>query len=576
MPRDAVIENSVVEEEPKEEEEEEEEDINDSQVLYRVHSKNRRNKIRNRNRNRSFNEASSKSLIISNELAETNEDGSETYVNNKKSDVSSKRKLQSRNSVVEEVTVEPIMISETVVDDDSINEISLENKKELIDKNNELIVLPQSSGVRKRKSSKKSKSKKSSNKTKASQKEKDELNEENDNSFITREADDLDISEIQKVDVENEEQGGQLIKPEKSNFVQYILGLIFYLIGLLKIFQRFQNKKTNKAIEDVKTREVEADEKQNFRVAENKKSNFRLVENDEPNFRLNQDKKQNFRLLKSKDRPRQLEQNKHEIVNDIKTIVNNKDINLNDKEKLNVVKEILNESDIKEDKIIKGDNTKTIIRTVLSPFLIYIIGKGLVSLPDKSEFIELTFDQFNIAEEQIPIFLLFVNGIFVLLLKGMVESVNYIKSRFSISDESDEVNKYIERAYNLNRILITNLILYAIAIFGASVNSNADVSLVSQLSVLFTILSIPYAVLVMLDRHHYLPLPQGALLYIYLSGCVPIRLINRGELYEKIITLPDTLREGFSSIYLTPSELYEKLLALPSRIREIRQNTIHY
>jgi len=186
--------------------------------------------------------------------------------------------------------------------------------------------------------------------------------------------------------------------------------------------------------------------------------------------------------------------------------------------------------------------------------------------------IELAFEQINIAEEQIPIFLLFANGMFVIALKGIVDSANLVNSHYHVENKS----KYFTRIVNLNRIMITNIILFAIAVFGTSINSNANVSLVSQLSVLYTILSIPYAILVMLDYHHYLPLPQGALLFMYITGCVPTRLINRGGLYEKIITLPDTLREGFSSIYLSPNELYEKLITLPSRIREIRQNTIHY
>jgi len=136
-------------------------------------------------------------------------------------------------------------------------------------------------------------------------------------------------------------------------------------------------------------------------------------------------------------------------------------------------------------------------------------------------------------------------------------------------------NKYINRARNLSNISIINLVLYAIAAFGTSVNLNANVSLVSQLSILYTLLNIPYSALVMSDNHHYLPLPQGALLYIFLSGCIPFRLINRGDLYEKLLTFPSTTRDEISSKLMTPKEFYETFVTLNVRLREIGQNQIH-
>jgi len=81
--------------------------------------------------------------------------------------------------------------------------------------------------------------------------------------------------------------------------------------------------------------------------------------------------------------------------------------------------------------------------------------------------------------------------------------------------------------------------------------------------------------LVMSDNHHYLPLPQGALFSMILSGCIPLRLINRGELYEKLLTFPSTTRDEISSRILTPQEFYETFVTLNARLREIRQNQIH-
>ncbi|ORX44844.1 hypothetical protein BCR36DRAFT_300646 [Piromyces finnis] len=538
MPRDENIENTEKEET---EEEIEDGDINDSKVLYRVYSKNRRNKIRNRKRNKSF-ETSSKTANIPNEFTENKEDQSETYVN-KKIDECNSRILN--NSIIEEATDEQLMMSETIIDDDLINEVPLENKNKLIDhNNNEIIILSQSTSGKKRRNSKKSKSKKSSNKKKILTKN-NELSEEYNSDNIKDSGNGTDLSEVKNKNISSEIQTDKLIEYDKFSFIKYIISLIFYLIGLFNIFQKSQkNNKINNTTEDVKSKEIKINEKSNFK--------------------LTKDEKPNFRLRKTNNLSRQSKKNENDDVNVMK-ITNNKDINLTDKEKINIVEDKINNKSF--------NDKKTILRILLLPFLIYIIGKSLMLLPDKSDIIELVFDQFNISEEQIPIFLLFVNGIFVLLLKCMIESINYIKSQFR-SLEKD--NTYIDRAYNLSRILITNLVLYAIAVFGTSVNSNTNVSLISQLSVLYTILTIPYTILVMLDNHHYLPLPQGVLLFIFISGCVPIRLINRGELYEKIITLPDTISECFSSIYLSPSELYNKLVTLPSRIHEIRQNTIHY
>jgi len=136
-------------------------------------------------------------------------------------------------------------------------------------------------------------------------------------------------------------------------------------------------------------------------------------------------------------------------------------------------------------------------------------------------------------------------------------------------------NVYVNRANNLSNISIINLVVYAIAALGSSINLNSNVSLVSQLSVLYTILNIPYSMLVMTDNHHYLPLPQGALLSMISSGCVPLRLINRGEIYEKLLTFPSTTRDEISSKLLSPQEFIETFKTLNARLREIRQNQIH-
>jgi len=296
------------------------------------------------------------------------------------------------------------------------------------------------------------------------------------------------------------------------------------------------------------------DEKQNFRLGKNKKSNFRLDKIEKQNFRHDEDEKPNFRQRKSKNRIRQPDDEESKTLDDIKTILKNKDIDINDIRDL-ITKE--NEIDNKKVNIFwifKRTALISFVQYILIPILIYLIGKILVSLPDVSEYIGIIFGQFNIPEEHVPMFLLLVNGIFVIMFNGMIGSIHYLRSYLEKTYGKDaEIAgmKYIDRACNLSRISVNNFVLYAIGVFGTLINSNANISLVAQLSVLYAILTIPYSVLVMMDRHYYLPLPQGALLFIYLSGCLSSRLLERGELYEKLVTLPAT-------------------------IREIRRNTIHY
>ncbi|KAL6617123.1 hypothetical protein U3516DRAFT_546386, partial [Neocallimastix sp. 'constans'] len=226
---------------------------------------------------------------------------------------------------------------------------------------------------------------------------------------------------------------------------------------------------------------------------------------------------------------------------------------INTNKKLGLFKIITNKLKeiIKPSKDVTGNNELIInmamisfIRMILNPILIFLIGRAFVSLPDVSNTIELVFEQFNISEENIPMVLLLLNGIIILIFSGIIGSINYYKSYLERTYGSNtEIigKKYIDRVCNLGRISMNNFILYAIGVFGTLLNSNANISQVSQLSLLYTVLLIPYSILVMVDYHHYLPLPQGALLYIYLYGCLSSK-INSKNLYQEILSLPETIK----------------------------------
>jgi len=302
----------LIETEPKEEEitesESSDDDFNDSQMRYRVHSKNRKNKLRNLRRSRSFLEAS-RSVVLPNENTEEKEDESETYVN-KKSEISFNGKKQITDSVVEDAIVEPIIISETVVDDDSINEETLLSKKDFVN-DSEFIVLPESNGLRNRKASKKSKKRKSK-KSKSVINDKEVLSDDGDTSFITRQVDDLDLSEIKKVDAENEPSEKTEENAEKMNIIQIIIGYILYLIKLFKLFvQKLQNKEENSS--EKPNFQLTKSEPSNFRLPEDEKENFSNAEDEKENFSFAAENKPNFRQRKSKkSRNRQAKQSESE------------------------------------------------------------------------------------------------------------------------------------------------------------------------------------------------------------------------------------------------------------------------
>ncbi|ORX88261.1 hypothetical protein BCR32DRAFT_288767 [Anaeromyces robustus] len=188
----------------------------------------------------------------------------------------------------------------------------------------------------------------------------------------------------------------------------------------------------------------------------------------------------------------------------------------------------------------------SIIRAILSPLLIYGIGKILSLIPDFSPILEIIFEQFGIIEEHIPIFLLLLNGIVVLFLNGIVTSFNFLKPYIEKTygkQGKDEGNKFIERARNLSSISLINFVLFTIGVIGTLISPQANISKVAQLSVLYMILLIPYSILVMMDLHHYLPLPQGALLYIYVYGFLSLKSFNQQKFFEKLIKLPSTIKE---------------------------------
>jgi len=266
-PRETLVETESKEIET---ESESEEDYNDSQIPYRVYSKNRRNKIRNQNRNKSF-ESVSRSEILPSEIIEEKEDESETYVN-KKYKISHKGSKPFDNSSVEEILVEPITISETVVDYDSPSEKTLLNKKEYMN----------DTGLRNRKTGKKS-NKRKSKKSKLVVDEKKHLSDDGD-SFIARKIDDNDLSKVNNTNAENEHNE----KQEKLNLIQIIIGYILYL---LKLFNLLIKRSNNSEEENIS-------EKPKFELIKSESSNSELPEKTE-NIELDNEK-QNFRQRKSR------------------------------------------------------------------------------------------------------------------------------------------------------------------------------------------------------------------------------------------------------------------------------------
>jgi len=426
------------------------------------------------------------------------EDESVTYVNRKNENYSSSKK--SIYETIEESTGEQLF-TETFVDDDSINEESLENKKEYIENNNEYILLPESVSD-------------SKNKTKCilNNRAEKKLNRE--------------ISKDKINDKRNSEQ-----KSVIEFILAYIMSIILYIIGILKLsgersIKLITNEKDKQYNEISDNKIVDQENNQNFQLSQSrkqkfrsnnsKKQNFQSSKGNKSNFRLIKNNKPNFRLRKVKNRPRLLIQEK------------NRDVYFPKRENVNIRKMAM----------------ISFIRMILNPILIFLIGKALVSLPDVSNTIELVFEQFNISEESIPMVLLLLNGIIILIFSGIIGSINYYKSYLERTYGSNtEIigKKYIDRVCNLGRISMNNFILYAIGVFGTLLNSNGNISQVSQLSLLYTLLLIPYSILVMVDYHHYLPLPQGALLYIYLYGCLSSK-INSKNLYQEILSLPETIK----------------------------------
>ncbi|KAL6627971.1 hypothetical protein U3516DRAFT_658403 [Neocallimastix sp. 'constans'] len=126
-----------------------ENDDSERYMRYRVFSKTANSHRKNKNK--------SKKSLIENENSDINkaklertlidEDESVTLVNKKNEGSTNSKK---RANVIEESSADHLL-TETFVDDDSINEENLENKKEFIEKNDEYIVLSDSSNNRKKK-----------------------------------------------------------------------------------------------------------------------------------------------------------------------------------------------------------------------------------------------------------------------------------------------------------------------------------------------------------------------------------------------------------------------------------------
>ncbi|KAG4105389.1 hypothetical protein H8356DRAFT_1027599 [Neocallimastix lanati (nom. inval.)] len=227
-----------------------------------------------------------------------------------------------------------------------------------------------------------------------------------------------------------------------------------------------------------------------------------------------------------------------------------------DKDKKEMIGDVTKEEDQKIGIfwIFKKTVFFTLIQTIISPILIFGIGKALVSIPDFSPILELIFEQFGIREEHIPIFLLFLNGIVVIFFNGMLSSFSFLKTYLekTYGLNGKVIGKtFIERINNLNKISLTNFVLFTIGVIGTLISPQANIAMVVQLSVIYTLLLIPYSLLVMMNLHYCLPLTQGALLFIYIYGFLSFKTINYTDLYDKIVNLP-------------------------SVIKEIRQNTIHY
>jgi hypothetical protein len=307
------------------------------------------------------------------------------------------------------------------------------------------------------------------------------------------------------------------------------------------------NKSINKSME-----ENEGNKSMDKSIEENKsnKSMDKSIEKDKGNksFDKNKNKAKNKNVLKDLDEENNDSNNK--------SPQNNNSSPKTDKDKKEMIGDVTKEEDQKIGIfwIFKKTVFFTLIQTIISPILIFGIGKALVSIPDFSPILELIFEQFGIREEHIPIFLLFLNGIVVIFFNGMLSSFSFLKTYLekTYGLNGKVIGKtFIERINNLNKISLTNFVLFTIGVIGTLISPQANIAMVVQLSVIYTLLLIPYSLLVMMNLHYCLPLTQGALLFIYIYGFLSFKTINYTDLYDKIVNLP-------------------------SIIKEIRQNTIHY